>query len=59
MIANQIAIKVLLLTAALSLVDGCITQDGIMLGLPYNEDSSENDVEIRTNKCYGISLFWL
>ena len=59
MIANQIVIKVLLLTATLSLVDGCITQDGIMLGLPYNEDSSENDVEIRRHGCYGISLFWL
>lgn len=51
--------KALLLTATFSLVDGCITKDGIMLGLPYNEDSSENDVEIRSHKCYGISLFWL
>ena len=51
--------KALLLTVSLSLLDGCITQDGIMLGLPYNEDSSENDVEIRSRKCYGISLFWL
>lgn len=55
----NVLVKALLLTVTLSLIDGCITQDGIMLGIPYNEDSSETDVEIRTNKCYGISLFWL
>lgn len=51
--------KALLLTASLSLLGGCITQDGIMLGIPYNDDSSENDIEIRSHKCYGITLFWL
>lgn len=53
------AAKLFLIAAILSVTPGCITQDGIMLGVPCNSDSSENGVEIRSHKCYGISIFWL
>ena len=55
----RIIAKMILLIATVSSLNGCITQDGIMLGVPHTDRFNENDVEIRTNKCYGISLFWL
>ena len=55
----KIVAKMILLIATVSSLNGCVTQDGIMLGIPCTDSFNESDVEIRTNKCYGISLFWL